>query len=392
MTHVEDRGRDSGRLRWRVRWREPDGRQRSRSFIRRDEAERYAREVATRLDRGDYIDPTEGRTPLADIARLWIARKYEAERKASTIIDYESLLRVHVLPALGRYPVASIRYQDVSDFSIALRSSGLSASRRKRALEVIAQILDEAIRRSMITTNVARLLEMPSIPKRPRHRYLTHLELADLADAGGEYRPLILLFGYTGLRWSEAVALRPMDIDIERRRIHVHRAQSEATGSITYDAPKTGKARTVPMIDLVAEVIEPLIRPDPESLLFTAPRGGPVRHSNFSGSRWYPAVDATVGRPLRIHDLRHTAASLARASGADLFLVARMLGHADPSITAQVYADLFDDELDVLQARLSRASRDAVGTRETGTDRDGEGRDVSISAGQRHLRVVEQER
>ena len=112
-----------------------------------------------------------------------------------------------------------------------------------------------------------------------------------------------------------------------------------------------------------------------ESLVFTAPRGGPLRESKFVPDRFKPAIGAAnraiaqldpAGRPdplpeeLRLYDLRHTAASLMICQGASVKAVQRQLGHATASITLDTYGHLFPDELDDLAGRLEDARADAL--------------------------------
>ena len=390
MAHVEDRGSDSTRLRWRVRWRDPNGRSRSKSFDRKSDAERYRRDVEIRLERGDYLDPSDGRRLFADYAAEWYRGKVAISRKPSALADYRSTLRTHVLPYLGDYPIAAIRYDDVVDLLARLEADGRSASLRRRTIGYTAQVLDEAIRRNAISTNVARLVSLPTLPTRPRHRYLTHRELWDLAAVAEEYETLILFLGYGGVRWGEMAALRVKDLDPLRKVVYVARSASYAGGGgLAYVDPKNHQRRTVPIVDAVLDRLD--LDRDPDALLFTSPRGRPLRSSNFH-RRWVRYVENSIGGSLTVHELRHTAASLARSAGADVFLVARMLGHKDPSVTAKIYADLFPEELDRLQAMLSASIGDALGTREIGTSRDGEGRVIPIVRGQRLDQVSQQGR
>jgi integrase len=143
---------------------------------------------------------------------------------------------------------------------------------------------------------------------------------------------------------------------------------------------KTHEARTVRLPRSVAEELGAYLagRPHgPGDLVFTAPRGGPLRESKFVPGRFKPAISAANqalaelvddGRPdplpgeLRLYDLRHTAASLMIRQGASVKAVQRQLGHATASITLDVYGHLFPDELDALAGRLADARTDALAT------------------------------
>lgn len=341
---------------WRVRWRDANGRPRSRSFRRRADATRFQHDVEHAADRGRHVDPQAGRASFDRLAETWYAGKIAADRKPSTLADYRSLLDVWVLPEFRGDPVGSIDYDRVAGFATDLARTGLSATRRRRAIGVVAGILDLAVREREIPSNPARLVDLPTIPPRIRHRYLDHRQVHELAAAAGDYAPLVLTLAYTGLRWGEAVALRGSDVDRARGLIHVDRSATEAGGVLRYVSPKSHQRRDVPVPDLVLEVL-----PETDGLLFTTGRSEAIRGSNFRSRVWIPAVTRSGLYGLRVHDLRHTAASLARAAGADAFVVARMLGHADASITARIYADLFDVELEVLRRRMQASAEAALG-------------------------------
>lgn len=360
LQHRPDRPRP-----WRVRWRDANGQPRSRSFRRRDDAVRFQHDVEHAADRGRRVDPNAGRTSFDHVAETWYAGKVAADRKPSTLYDYRSLLDVWVLPEFQGDPVGSIDYDRVAGFAAGLTRASLSATRRRRAIGIVAGILDLAVRDGQIPSNPARLVDLPPIPPRTRHRYLDHRQVHELAAATGDYRPLILTLAYTGLRWGEAVALRGTDVDRARGLIHVDRSATEAGGTLAYVAPKSHQRRDVPVPDLVLEAL-----PETDGLLFTTGRSKPLRASNFRGGIWTPATRSCGLYGLRIHDLRHTAASLARAAGADAFVVARMLGHADASITAKVYADLFDVELEVLRRRMQASAEAALGHARATRERD----------------------
>jgi len=101
------------------------------------------------------------------------------------------------------------------------------------------------------------------------------------------------------------------------------------------------------------------------SLVFTSPNGHPLRSPNFRRSVWTPAVGGlTLDFPdldgLRIHDLRHTAASLALSCGANMKAIQRMLGHKNASMTLDVYGHLYTEDLEALSDRLDERYRGAA--------------------------------
>ncbi|MBB4930075.1 integrase [Lipingzhangella halophila] len=161
-------------------------------------------------------------------------------------------------------------------------------------------------------------------------------------------RALILLLAYTGLRWGEAAGLRVGRVDLDTRRIRVSVALSEVNGEILEQLPKTGERRTIPIpASLVAE-LKPLVDGrDSDAYVFTTQQGTPLRLRNWRNREFNTArANAGLeGTGLTPHKLRHTAASLAIAAGADVKVVQQMLGHATATMTLDTYGHLFPDRL-----------------------------------------------
>jgi integrase len=200
------------------------------------------------------------------------------------------------------------------------------------------------------------------LPKRqhPDRGYLTHAQVAALAGTVKRHREVVRFLAYTGLRWGEMAALRVQDVDMLRRRVNVSRSVTEA-GRLIWRTPKTGERRSVAFPAALADELSALmVGKGREDLVFTNTRGGVLRGTHFRADVFAPAV-ATCQKTdesfptITPHDLRHTAASLAVSAGANVKAVQRMLGHAKASMTLDVYADLFDEDLDGVAARLDAA-------------------------------------
>ncbi|MFC3382792.1 tyrosine-type recombinase/integrase [Couchioplanes azureus] len=186
--------------------------------------------------------------------------------------------------------------------------------------------------------------------------FLDHDQVAALADACGKYGLLVRFLAYTGLRWGEVSALRVARLDLLRRRVVVAVAFSEVGGELIEGTPKNHQRRSVPIPRfLVDELAARVAGKGRDDLVFTAPNGGPLRNTNFRPRVFQPAAESIGLAGLTPHDLRHTAASLAVAAGANVKAVQRMLGHASASMTLDVYAGLFGDDLDAVATRLDEA-------------------------------------
>ncbi|UFS61234.1 tyrosine-type recombinase/integrase [Subtercola endophyticus] len=149
---------------------------------------------------------------------------------------------------------------------------------------------------------------------------------------------------------------------MSRRRVEVSEAVSEPRGVITWGTPKNHECRSVPFPEFLVPHLEKRCSGKPrEAIVFAGADGGVLRSSNFCGRVYDGAVkramtaDPTFPR-VTVHDLRHTAASLAVSAGANVKAVQRMLGHASAAMTLDVYADLFDDDLDAVATALNRGA------------------------------------
>ena len=371
MGHIEKRARQHGTV-WRARYRGPDGRERSRSFPRKLDAERFLAATETAINRGDWIDPDLGRTTIAQWAPRWLVSKRKLKPK--TRAGYDSLLRSRILPHFGDVPLNKLERIHIEAWISDMQNDGLSASRIRQAFNVLAAMLDTAVANSMLTRNVARGVELPRIPKTPR-RFLSEEQVMRLADeVPAEHRALVLVLAYSGIRWGEAVAMRRGRCDLLRRRLHALEAAVEVDGHLVWGPPKTHRQRAVSIPAFVCEdLAEHLagLADDPDALVFQASIGGPLRHTDFIRYVWRPAVRAArLPKGLTPHELRHTAASLLIAHGAGPKSVQAQLGHSTITTTFDTYGHLFEGHLDAVMDRLDTRWRRARSTGAFSTETD----------------------
>jgi integrase len=277
--------------------------------------------------------------------------------KPKTLAGYESLLRTQIRPRWGAVPLVSVTNADVVAWVASMRSAGLSASRVRQAYHLLSTMLDATVRDRRLASNPAAGVDLPRLPRKER-RYLDHGQVAALAQACGTYRPLVLVLAYCGLRWGEAAALRVRRVDTMRARLEITESVTEVAGRAVFGPPKTHQTRSVPvpgfLRDMLTEYVAGL---DADALVFSAPRGGVLRVGNFRRQCFDGAARRVGLDGLVPHELRHTAASLAIASGASVKGVQLMLGHASATLTLDRYGHLFGDELDAVADRIDTAAR-----------------------------------
>lgn len=359
--------------RYRVRYRKPDKSQTDkRGFRTKREAEVYLASVTMSKATGDYIDPAASRATIRELGIEWLRNKQVL--KASSYHSLEVAWRVYVEPRWGATPVGSVKPTAVETWIGELAAGSAVTARVKkqssaigprsatvtlRALGVLAGILDAAVRDGRLPRNPARgARNLPQKNSSKRRRYLTDAEVIRLATAADDstLSTLVMVLAYCGIRWGEAIGLRVADLNMLRHRIHVNQSAVEVDGTIIVGAPKNWEKRTVPFADFLTAPLAQLCKGKPSSaLVFAGPRGEFLRRPKTSAgtSSWFltALTEAGVER-LTPHDLRHTAASLAVSSGANVKAVQRMLGHKSAAMTLDTYADLFDSDLDDVAKRL----------------------------------------
>jgi len=336
--------------RWQARWRDPDGRQRKKSFARKIDAQQWLDQLQAAAHRGQYVAPAAGRTRFSDVADGWAVGL--AHLKPSTQVRYRSILSVHVRPRWSSWPVGEIRRSDVTTWTAELVATGASPGTIRQIHRVLSLILDVAVDDGLVGQNAAAKVRMPR-QVRGQPRFLSPEEVARLAEAAGANSLGILMLAFTGLRFGEFAALKVKRVDLPRRRLTVAESVSEVGGVATWTTPKTHQTRSVPFPPSLCDPIAALCQGrQPEDLLFTGPQGRVLRLGNWRRRIFDPACRVADLDHLKPHDLRHTAASLAIRSGANVKAVQRMLGHASAAMTLDVYAGLFADDLDSVAVAL----------------------------------------
>ena len=369
MASIEKRMRD-GQATWRAHYRTPAGAQRNKSFSRKIDAERFLAGVESAKIMGTFIDPALSQVTVGDWAQRWLDG--QAHLKPTTRSRYTGILSKHIRPKWERVKLASVSHGDVQAWVTDLAKDHSPATVHK-IHRVLSLILDMAVKDGRLARNVATGVNLPRARKH-EHRYLTHDEVEDLATATGypdepskhssldtraneTYRLVVLFLAYTGVRFGEMAALRVARVDLRRRRAVITESVTPVQGQgLVWGSTKTHQRREVPIPQfLAAELAQHIDGKQPDDLVFAGIRSGqPLRVSTFRTA--FTAAARAIGVPdLHPHQLRHTAASLAIASGADVKVVQQMLGHSSATMTLDTYGHLFEDRLDEVGDAMDRA-------------------------------------
>lgn len=338
--------------RWVVRYRDPAGVQRKKSFERKKDAEAYAASVGNDMRTGTYVDPAAGKITVGEWIDQWLPAL--GHLKESSRIRTVSVVELHIRPRWGTTPLSAITHAAVQRWVSDLGAT-LSARSVRKVHGTLLQLLTWAVKDGRLSRNPAEDVRLPR-PPLTDHRYLDHAEVAMLAKECGDYATLVRFLAYTGLRWGEVAALTTRRVNLDRRRADVVESVTEVHGQLVWGTPKTHARRTVPLPRFLARELAPWVEGRlPDDLLFPAPRGGVLRVRNFRRNVFDPAVRRVGPAGFHPHELRHTAASLAIASGADVKVVQLMLDHKTATMTLDLYGHLFPDRLDELADRFDDA-------------------------------------
>jgi integrase len=354
--------------RWQARYRGPDGKERSRLFDRRIDAERWLTGHEGRKLKGEWIDPEAGRTPFREWAEEWWATT--TNLRPSSKARNEGILRKHVLPRFGDWPLIAIIPTDARAFVSDLHAAGLAPGTIRKTYNVFRAIMRSAEVSNLIGRSPCVGIKLPKVT-RTEPRFLNPEELWALADAiADRYRALVLVGGYGGLRFGELVGLTLARIDFLRARLTVAESIVEVAGNLHWGPTKTGPSRVVTLPRFVTEALAGHVGkypPGDRGLVFTAPEGGPIRRSTWRARVWLDATAKANVDPLRIHDLRHTAAALAIKAGTHPKAIADRLGHASITTTLNTYGHLFPVLDEELAERLDAMVRSSAGALEVST-------------------------
>jgi integrase len=338
------------------------GREVTKTFPPRAEAERWAVGATVDAARGQFVAPLAGKLKFAAWAERWVATT--TSNRPSTRARDESYLRTHILPSFGDYQLAEISHIDVRAWVAELAGRRAPATVQKAA-QILSKIMATAVDARLITSNPCDRVPLPRV-EREEMRFLTPAEVDRLAGAiDSRYRALVLVSAYGGLRIGELAGLRRGRVAPGGTRVDVAEICVEVSGHLTYGPPKTRAGRrsiTLPRSVAAAlnDHLAAFTAPDPAAFVFTAPEGGPLRVPAWRRRAWAPAIASADVAPLRPHDLRHTAVALWIATGANVLEVSRRAGHTSTAFTMDRYGHLYGDADRTLADRLDALAASAA--------------------------------
>jgi len=317
-------------------------------------AEAIAKQIEARLVLGDFnMAPSKTPPSFGKYCELWLADYIKITKRTTTYQRYNSLFTTYIKPAIGKIPITELKRSDVRSLFLKMRKQELSRSSIASAKNVISGVLEYAIDEEIIKDNVSkgvlRRLGLDSHEGRELARGMTPQEvelfLATCLKYDRAWHPFFLCAFRSGCRLGELLGLEWGDVDFNGRFIQVQR--SFRNGRLT--PTKTGKVRRVDMSDqLHRELGELLTKRKTEAL--KAGTGEVVEivfHTNGAHTSqntvrnvWKRLLPKAGLSDRRIHDIRHTYASILLSTGASPVYVKEQLGHSSIQMTVDIYGHL----------------------------------------------------
>ena len=323
-------------------------RQRGFTYKTKREAERGRTKKLGEIDKGTAVDRSN--QTVAELLDYWLQTHARHHVRPKTYECYEQTIRVHLKPGLGAMRVQKLTPDQVKTFY----ADKLDAGCGKRTVELchlrLSQALKKAVELGLVARNAAQVVHPPRARAREMQTWDMDQAQRFLAAASQSgYGPVWAVVLATGMRRGEVLGLRWQDVDLERRVLHVRQAVVPVGGVAQIGPTKNGRSRAIHGIypSVLAALREHKARQNARrlemgplwrdhGLVFCSEVGTPIQPRNLA--RDYDRWVARAGVPrIRIHDQRHTNASLLLQMGTDIKVVSERLGHAQTSITMDVY-------------------------------------------------------
>jgi integrase len=301
------------------------------------------------IERKIRLRAAGGGLTIAQLADKWMADYVRPKLKPRTVFDYERLLAQHILPALSRLPVARIDRDDVVRLHVAMART---PRRANYVVSTVRALINFAIDLGLRppASNPARRIKM--YRERAIERFLSEAEIARAAEGiaaaerAGKIGPHgaagLRLALFTGARSGEVTAAQWSHVDWQRRLIRLPDS-------------KTNEPRTIHLSDAALEVLRAVPKIGP-FIVAGANEGEPYKNL---GRAWIVARKFAELDDVRLHDLRHSYASLAAGRGVSLQMIGKLLGHRVPATTAR-YSHLARDAVVAVNDELGAAMQAAI--------------------------------
>lgn len=345
--------------RYRAMYRTKTGAKRSAgTFAHKRRAENAAAAAEEAARTLGWRDPKAGQKTWGEWCEAWWPTR---PVEPGTLVRDESSRDSTLMPRWGDVPLAEITRHDVKAWAAQLKREGKAPATVQQRIHLLSASLTAAIDAEVLTTNPASKIAIAKGQTDVR-RYLTAAERGDLL---AQFRPpvneplgdsLVSTLLGTGMRWGECVGLQVNRVDLQRGTLRVAEVWDDKMGRLKA-YPKGRKIReALPIPPWLMPHLEARVRGRRTGFVFETASGNVVGYSNWRSRSWVPGAKRAGLDGVRIHDLRHTYASVLLQNGVPLAEVGKLLGHVSP-LTTQIYAHLQETDRSHIVAALPDPSR-----------------------------------
>ncbi len=315
---------------WRARYFRDGTWKTKNTFKTKADAVAWLAATQTDLNRGTWIDPTAGQETLSEYANRWLAGR--TDLRPTTRTKYENLLRLHVLPDLGKRRLSRLTPSEVRVWYMTLRAEHESTS--DDAYRLLRATLRTALSDGLIPKSPCVVKGAGAVRSAERPVASIAEVTAAVQAAPERYQAAFLMCAWCQLRRGEVIALQRKDIDLLHGTVHIERSRVAVGSATVLGPPKTAagvRTLAIPanVLPALRDHLDRFVRPQPDAWLFSDTSGSSVSPQALDRA-WDKARNA-IGRPdLHLHDLRHSGLTWAAATGATTAELMRRGGHANP--------------------------------------------------------------
>lgn len=329
----------------------------AKNFRLKKDAELFLAKKTTELHEGTYSQ-VNTQMSVEEFLNYWINDVKSIEVRGTTLDGYRSYINTHVIPAIGKLRLANLHQSHLNKLYRERMDAGANLTSVLHLHRIIHTALEHAVNEAdLLNVNVAKKASKPKPPKTEAH-FLTldQLDRALEESQGTYYHPIFLLLAYTGMRRSEVLGLRYQDVNFENASVSIVQAvKRRNNGTIFIEAGKTNQFRVVTVsksallairshqerIEADADILG--VNLSPQRLIFDdLLTGNPIDPSKVSHE--WERIREIIGAPhVKLHDLRHTHASILISAGVHPKVISDRLGHSSIQITMDLYGHLLPE-------------------------------------------------
>jgi len=321
------------------------------------DAEKHLAELLPQLDNGTFIKP--GKTTLAEYLEKWLKDYAWPNLAPRTAEGYEHIIRRHLIPALGNTTLTALKPEHLQHYYSEKLAKGrcdgkgaLSPRTVRHHHVTLHDALESAVKWGLLSRNVADAVDPPRY-QRPQWQTLSEFDISTFLEAAKKTPYYVIFYQalFTGMRRSELLALRWCDVDLLLCQAHITRTLHHLrTGEIVIRAPKSAKGRRMVALSPSAALLLQEHKDEQEAqwvilgvplkdddLVFSDLEGKPLLPDTVTHA-WIKLVRRIGLKGIRLHDARHTHASLMLKQGVHPKIVQERLGHASIQITLDTYS------------------------------------------------------